>query len=51
MSISYGLKPKFDVKDEPVYSNIKLIAEKAKKYEKIFKILGLDSINFCVLTI
>ena len=35
MSISYGLKAKFDVKDDPVYSNIKLIAEKAKKYEKI----------------
>ena len=35
MSSSYGLKPKFDVKDDPVFSNIKLIAEKAKKYNLI----------------
>tara|TARA_Y100001970_G_C14224557_1_gene854772 strand:+ start:2112 stop:2897 length:786 start_codon:yes stop_codon:yes gene_type:complete len=35
MSSSYGLKPKFDVKEDPVYSNIKLIAEKAKKYNII----------------
>ena len=35
MSISYGLDPKFDVEEEPVYSNIKLIAKKAKKYKKI----------------
>ena len=34
-SISYGLKPKFDVKEDPVYSNIKIIAEKAKHYGKI----------------
>ena len=35
MSSSYGLPPKFDVKDDPVYSNIKLIAKKAKEYGKI----------------
>ena len=35
MSSSYGLKPKFDVKEDPVFSNIKLIAKKAKEYEKI----------------
>ena len=35
MSSSYGLKPKFDVKEEPVFSNIKLIANKAKEYGKI----------------
>ena len=35
MSISYGLDPKFDVEEEPVYSNIKLIAKKAKEYKKI----------------
>lgn len=35
MSISYGLKPKFDVKDEPIYSNIKLIAKKAKEHNKV----------------
>jgi len=34
-SLSYGLKPKFDVKEEPVYSKIKLIAQKAKQYGKI----------------
>ena len=35
MSISYGLKPKFDVKEEPVFSNIKKIAAKAKEYGKV----------------
>ena len=35
MSSSYGLKPKFDVKEDPVFSNIKLIAKKAKEYDKI----------------
>ena len=35
MSSSYGLPPKFDVKEDPVFSNIKLIAEKAKDYGKI----------------
>ena len=35
MSSSYGLPPKFDVKEDPVFSNIKLISEKAKKYGKI----------------
>ena len=29
MSSSYGMKPKFDVKEDPVFSNIKLIAKKA----------------------
>ena len=35
MSSSYGLKPKFDIKDEPIYSNIKLIAKKAKEHGKV----------------
>ena len=35
MSSSYGLPPKFDVKEDPVYSNIKLISEMANKYGKI----------------
>ncbi len=35
MSSSYGLTPKFDVKEDPVYSNIKIISEKAKKFGKI----------------
>ena len=35
MSIAYGLNPKFDVKEDPVYSNIKLIAKKAKEHNKI----------------
>ena len=35
MSSSYGLPPKFDVKEDPVYSNIKLISQKAKEYGKI----------------
>ncbi len=35
MSSSYGLTPKFDVKEDPVFSNIKLIAQKAKEHNKI----------------
>ncbi len=35
MSSSYGMPPKFDVKEDPVFSNIKLIAKKAKQYGKI----------------
>ena len=35
MSSSYGLTPKFDVKEDPVFSNIKLIAHKAKEHNKI----------------
>tara|TARA_Y100000590_G_scaffold470546_1_gene666213 strand:+ start:6685 stop:7473 length:789 start_codon:yes stop_codon:yes gene_type:complete len=35
MSINFGLKPKFDVKENPVYDNIKFIAKKAKDYGKI----------------
>ena len=35
MSSSYGLIPKFDVKEDPIYSNIKLIVEKANKHNKI----------------
>jgi 4-hydroxy-2-oxoheptanedioate aldolase len=35
MSIAYGLTPKFDVKDDPIYSNIKLIVKKAKEHGKI----------------
>tara|TARA_B100002051_G_C16610795_1_gene573016 strand:- start:529 stop:1056 length:528 start_codon:yes stop_codon:yes gene_type:complete len=35
MSSSYGLQPKFDVRDDPVFSNIKLIAKKAKEHGKI----------------
>ena len=35
MNSSYGQKPKFDIRDDPVFSNIKLIAEKAKKYNLI----------------
>ena len=35
MSSSYGLPPKFDVREDPVFSNIKLICEKAKQYNKI----------------
>ena len=35
MSISFGLNPKFDVKEDPVYSNIKLIAKKAAEHGKI----------------
>ena len=35
MSSSYGLKPKFDVKEDPVFSNIKMIVKKAKEKGKI----------------
>ena len=35
MSLSYGLSPKFDIKEDPVYSNIKIIVKKAKEYGKI----------------
>jgi 4-hydroxy-2-oxoheptanedioate aldolase len=35
MSSSYGLKPQFDVKDNPVFSNIKMIVSKAKALGKI----------------
>ena len=35
MSSSYGMKPKFDVKEDPVFSNIKLIVKKANEYGKI----------------
>ena len=35
MSTSYGLKPKFDVKEDPVFANIKLIAKKTKEQSKI----------------
>jgi len=35
MSSSYGLKPQFDVKVDPIFSNIKMIAKKAKEYGKI----------------
>ena len=35
MCSSYGMKPQFDVKDNPILSNIKMIAEKAKKQGKI----------------
>ena len=35
MSSSYGFRPKFDVKEGPVYENIKMIAKKAKEKGKI----------------
>ena len=35
MSSSYGLKPQFDVKTDPVFSNIKMISKKAKEKGKI----------------
>ena len=35
MSSSYGLPPKFDVREDPVFSNIKMIAKKAKGKGKI----------------
>ena len=35
MSSSYGLPPKFDVREDPVFSNIKMIAKKAKGNGKI----------------
>ena len=35
VSSSYGLPPKFDVREDPVFSNIKMIAKKAKEKGKI----------------
>ena len=35
MSSSYGLPPKFDVREDPVFSNINLIVKKAKEHGKI----------------
>ena len=35
MSSSYGLKPQFDIKIEPIYSNIKMIVKKARQKGKI----------------
>ena len=35
MSLNYGLEPKFDVREDPVFSNIQLIAKKTKEYGKI----------------
>ena len=35
MCSSYGLKPHFDVKEEPIFSNIKMIAKKAREKGKI----------------
>ena len=35
MSLAYGLKPKFDVKEDPIFSNIKLIVNKTKEHGKI----------------
>ena len=35
MSSSYGFKPQFDVKDGPVFSNIKMLVKKAKENGKI----------------
>ena len=35
MCSSYGLKPQFDPRDDQMYSNIKLIAKKAKENNKI----------------
>lgn len=35
MCSSYGLMPQFDVKEDPIYSNIKIIAKKAKEHNKI----------------
>lgn len=35
MSSSYGLKPQFDITDDPIYSNIKMIVKKAKEKGKI----------------
>ena len=35
MSISYGMIPKFDVKEDPIYTNIKEIVINAKKNNKI----------------
>ena len=35
MSSSYGERPQFDIKKDPVYSNIKMIVKKAKEKGKI----------------
>ena len=35
MSSSYGLPPKFDVREDPVFSNINFIVKKAKEHGKI----------------
>ena len=35
MSIAYGLNPKFDVKENPVYDNIKNIVKKTKEFNKV----------------
>ena len=35
MSLSYNLKPQFDVKENPVFSNIELAVNKAKEHGKI----------------
>ena len=35
MSSSYGLKPKFDIKEDPIYKNIQMIAKKTKEHGKI----------------
>ena len=35
MNSSYGKKPQFDILEDPIYSNIKMIAKKAKEYGKI----------------
>jgi 4-hydroxy-2-oxoheptanedioate aldolase len=35
MSSAFGLEPKFDVKEDPVFSNIKMIVDKAKKMGKV----------------
>ena len=35
MSSSYGKKPQFDIKEDPVYSNIKMIVKKAKEKGKV----------------
>ena len=35
MSLAFGLAPKFDIKEDPVFSNIKLIVQKAKEHGKI----------------
>ena len=40
MSSSYGLPPKFDVREDPVFSNIKMIAKKEKEKGKIAGILN-----------
>ena len=40
MSSSYGKKPQFDIKDDPVFSNIKMIA---KKTNEIGKIAGIHN--------